>query len=135
MSGRIIFIPESGDARDPVDVTAAMGALYDLCLNSMDYGSGFWTYEDANPVAEMAELMDWDGKEGITKYRDNRLYDKEQSEYLSALYPGHHFPQERYSDLFVTRSPGRLDPVYHDHWYSTMGKCLWPCCEATRDEE
>jgi hypothetical protein len=38
------------------DVTEAVQALYDLVVQSLDWGSGFLTVEDAVPVADIARL-------------------------------------------------------------------------------
>jgi hypothetical protein len=50
------------------DITDAVGALYDLAVGSMDYSSGFWSEEDAVPVALLARLCGFGGAEGLEKY-------------------------------------------------------------------
>jgi hypothetical protein len=59
-------------AREPdgteVDVTTGVQALYDLALGSMDYGSGFWTSEDAAPVAEIARVCGFEGLADLECY-------------------------------------------------------------------
>lgn len=46
------------------DVTTAVQALYDLAVGSLDFGSGFWSVEETEPVAALAKLcgfgdIDW----------------------------------------------------------------------------
>jgi hypothetical protein len=131
-----------GDARD---VTDAMAALYDLAIQSMDYGSGFWSYEDAVPVAEMAELMDWEGSTEIIRYRDNQLYTSERSDWIRKTFEP---PYPSLWDVpFVTwtqRTATSVDgstfvqniqvPAPHEHVYGTLDKCFWPQCEVRRQD-
>lgn len=43
-------------AGDETDVTEAVQVLYDLVVQSMDWGSGFLSVEDVVPVYRLAEL-------------------------------------------------------------------------------
>ena len=124
---------------DPVDVTDAVGALYDLCLSSMDYGSGFWSYEDAKPVADMAALMGYESREEIDKYRDNQLFLTERAAYYQdkGIIP-FNMPYHR-EKVTITRDDGsmitqwKIIPVYHEHAFSTPGRCMWPECREKRE--
>lgn len=141
-----IYVIDSEGFGDAEDVTAAMAALYDLAVNSTDYGSGFWTYEDAKPVAEMAELMGWEGREEITKYRDDHLFKDEQSAWIRSTFErpwpslwGAPFAQ--YTQGTLTRADGSVVVqnisvcAPHEHVYGTLGKCFWPKCEVKREEK
>lgn len=50
---RIVAITEDGVEHD---VTQDVAALYDLVVGSMNFGSGFITVDDAEPLARMADL-------------------------------------------------------------------------------
>lgn len=52
-SGQFIHRDTSGTE---TDVTTDVGCLYDLVIGSMDWGSGFLTVEDAEPVVRIARL-------------------------------------------------------------------------------
>lgn len=109
-----IWVVEKGVSPD-TDVTAAVQALYDLAVNSMDYGSGFWSAEDAEPVALLAKLCGFDGRKEIEKYIESQRFMAERGAYFRDTYWG---------------VPG--DP--HDHRYAVVnGQCLWPGCKAKRE--
>ena len=46
--GRAFHRAEDGT---DTDITQGVQALYDLVISSMNWGSGFWSWEDALPVA------------------------------------------------------------------------------------
>jgi len=50
------------------DITEGVQALYDLVISSMDFRSGFWTVEDAVPVAVIARLLKFKQAEEIERY-------------------------------------------------------------------
>jgi hypothetical protein len=135
-NGKRIYVVDHDGALSPgVDVTDAVGALYDLCLASMDYRSGFWSYEDAKPVAKMAELMGYEQREAIEKYRDDQLEQAERNAfYLDNKINPYNMPHHR--ELHVkTMADGSVInqwltvPIAHDHVYATSGKCMWPKCQ------
>lgn len=138
-----IYVIDGEGFGDAVDVTDAMAALYDLAVNSTDYGSGFWTYEDARPVAEMAELMGWKGREEITKYRDDRLFKEEQSAWIRSTFERPYPALWEWPTLYAQRTLTRADGSVvvqnisvcapHGHVYGTLGKCFWPKCEVRRE--
>lgn len=54
------------------DITEGVQALYDLVISSMDWGSGFWTAEDARPVAILARRMRFERAEEAERYLRER---------------------------------------------------------------
>jgi hypothetical protein len=54
-----------------VNITEGVQTLYDLTIDSMDWGSGFLTAEDAAPVVEIAKTC------GFTRYEAAEAYVKE----------------------------------------------------------
>lgn len=69
MHGKIIHIAPGGAEHDVSDAVAAM---YDLVIGSMDWGSGFWSVEDAVPVGILARLCKFETAEDVEKYLGNR---------------------------------------------------------------
>lgn len=69
-------------ARQPdgteVDITEGVQALYDLVTSSMDWGSGFWTVEDALPVEHIARTCGFPGISEVEAYIDGRRRDEDQ---------------------------------------------------------
>lgn len=62
------------------DVTEGVQALYDLVVQSMDWGSGFLTREDAEPVAAIARFCGFTGIEEAERY----LTELDQSDAIKA---------------------------------------------------
>ncbi len=110
MNGKFVFVADDG-AQD--DVTEGVRALYDLVLSSMNWGSGFWSYEDALPVAEIARLAGFEQRDEVERYVREALHHKESAEWVAK----HELPLN-YSS------------VRHDHVWSSAGKCMWPLCNA-----
>lgn len=69
MNGRIQHVSDDGTQRD---VTEAVKCLYDLVLDSMNWGSGFWSVEEAVPVGILARLCDFDKAAKVERYLGNR---------------------------------------------------------------
>lgn len=73
---KIVVIHEDdlNDAGEAVqhDITEGVKALYDLAVESMDYGSGFWTVEDAVPVAELARTCGFNKVEELERYVEGK---------------------------------------------------------------
>lgn len=111
MNGRFVFAADDGSQED---VTEGVQALYDLVISSMDWGSGFWSYEDALPVAKIATLAGFERCDEAERYVREALHEKESAEW---------------------RRKTGLDAEYqivpHDHVWSSAGKCMWRFCEAT----
>lgn len=49
-------------------ITDWVGAIYDLVIGSLDFGSGFLTVEDAVPLASLAELLGYPANNEATRY-------------------------------------------------------------------
>lgn len=109
------------------DVTEAVQALYDLAIHSMDFGSNMWSAEDAKPVAELARLCDFEGREEIDKYLTDLAFWAEardwRSEHDELVYPK------------VSRRPAHIDwdaqqraLKGHEHVLASTGRCMWPNC-------
>jgi hypothetical protein len=118
VNGTIIHVSEDGKV---TNVTAAVQALYDLAVGSMDYQSGFWTYEDASPVAELAERCGFEGHEGISKYARDELHKREASAWQR-------------DNLSGGGSFGYEWRVPHEHAFSVAGRCMWPGCPEEKPE-
>lgn len=119
-TGRAIHRAEDGTE---TDITEGVQALYDLVISSMDWGSGFWSAEDALPVAKVGHLLGFAQIEEVDRYVAARKHE-EESQAWQALNP------------VPVRRPGvpySLTPVPHDHVFSSVGRCMWPLCEAWQD--
>jgi hypothetical protein len=79
----------------------------------MDWGSGFWSYEDALPVGEIARLCGFEQAEEVERYIREALHAKESFEW-----------QQQQQDMTLWQG------VPHDHVWSSAGKCMWPGCYA-----
>lgn len=51
-----------------VDVTEGVQVLYDHVIQSMDWGSGFLTVEDIEPILTIAEFCGFDSSEEPRRY-------------------------------------------------------------------
>lgn len=60
---------------DPTDITEGVQALYDLVIQSMDWGSGFLSIEDVEPIAKLAKACGFSGAEAADKYIEQRRED------------------------------------------------------------
>lgn len=62
------------------DVTVGVQSLYDLLIQSMDWGSGFLSAEDARPIAELARTCGFEGLEEAERYlHDQTLWEARRS--------------------------------------------------------
>jgi hypothetical protein len=50
------------------NITEGVQALYDGVIQSMDWGSGFWSIEEAAPIADIAHLCGFQGVEETDRY-------------------------------------------------------------------
>jgi hypothetical protein len=53
------------------DITEGVQVLYDLVIQSMDFGSGFLTIEDVEPMAVVADFCGFEGFEEAQRYLEN----------------------------------------------------------------
>lgn len=104
-----------------VDVTEHVSAIYDLVIGSLDFGSGFLSYEDAVPLAELARLCGFEDSEEAERYLRNEIHRREQTEY---------FKTHPESADYWTRSDPRSE---HEHVWSSVGECLYRMCGVTRE--
>jgi len=65
---RVYVITSGIPDADAVDITEGVAAMYDLLLSTMDWGSGFFTAEDAVPIAEVARAMGLPKVEEVDRY-------------------------------------------------------------------
>jgi hypothetical protein len=118
--------PEPGQVRviarcdgTETDITEGVQALYDLVIGSMDWGSGFWTAEDAAPVAALARACGFERAEEAERYLRQQQHSAEQLRFRQT------HPEEVKRWVRGERA--------HDHVFSSAGKCMWPACEAIED--
>lgn len=125
MIGHVIHRAEDGTE---TDVTEALQALYDLAVGSSGWGSGFWSAEDAEPVALMARTCGFEEVDEITKYIQDRREHEERDAFLRQHY-SEIFPDGPTDVVLRKRTANALSG--HEHVYSSaLGKCMWPGCKA-----
>lgn len=111
-----------------VDVTEAVQALYDLAINSMDFGSGMWTAEDAKPVAELARICQFGQREEIDKYIADLAHRAEAHDFVRDHYDAV-YPQRSGRSFTIEDSKvARRALEAHEHVLSSAGRCMWPGC-------
>lgn len=109
-----------------VNVTEAVKALYDLAINSIDFGSGLWTAEDAIPVAELAEICGFEQREEVQKYISKQLAWQDTSAFLLE------HPEAEAMRLTSLGTAQVVTCVPHDHVYNRVGKCMWRHCATEK---
>ena len=114
MNGKIMHVAEGGTQ---TDVTEGVQTLYDLVIGSMDWGSGFLSYEDAIPVVEIARLCGFKQAEEAERYVNDSLHERESETWRRTL-------------DFRANSIANGQRVPHDHVWSSVGKCMWTFCRA-----
>lgn len=110
MNGRAVHIADDGTQ---TDITEGVQALYDLVLASMDWGSGFLSYEDALPVAKVGRLFGFEQSEEAERYLRQQQHSMEQAKFLA---------DRSDADAWAIPVPD------HDHVFSSAGKCMWRWC-------
>lgn len=105
------------------DITEGVRALYDLAVSSMDFRSGFWTAEDARPVALLARQLGFPERQEIERY----LREQEHWDETVRWQRSHDLPGMRQARRFGVAPP-------HDHVFSASGFCMWPCCKTADPE-
>ena len=72
MCGSMIHMPKcvfvKNEEGTETDITEGVQAMYDLLINSADWGSGFLTMEDALPIAHLAKVCSFEKWEEAEKY-------------------------------------------------------------------
>ena len=56
---------------EPIDITEGVQVLYDLVTSSMDWGSGFWTEDDIQPVRALVEAVGFPGLDNVDAYLED----------------------------------------------------------------
>lgn len=135
MAGRAFH--RAGDGTE-TDITEGVQAMYDLLLSSMDWGSGFWTYEDALPVAKIGALFGFEQDAEVQRYVAKMQHEHEadawRREHPGAM-PRH--PGSWSVLLFNGAMTGLIAPEYpapHEHVLSSVGKCMWPRCRHQAEQ-
>ena len=126
MDGQFVHIAEDGTR---TDVSEGVQALYDLVLSSMDWGSGFWTWEDALPVGQIGHLAGFEKVAEVDRYVADRKHDQERRKWIrehpEAQRPLN--PASIIAGFSMTHLLGGA-PVPHEHVFSSAGRCMWPRC-------
>ncbi len=122
-----MLITDDGESHD---VTEAVKVLYDLAVNSMDFGSGFWSAEDAAPVAKLGQLCGFDGADAVRKYVSKTLASQEAQEFIrqhaDAIYPG----ENQYVTPYGRYAEAQDEALRaHECVFSSQGNCMWPLCD------
>lgn len=123
----MIVICRASDGSE-TDITEGVQTLYDMVIGSMDWGSGFLTAEDALPVVQVAKTCGFKDWQRAQDYVDDMIHSQEQARFQAE--------RRRLSDqarALVTgfdTARGMLmgDVEAHDHVFSSVGRCMWPCC-------
>lgn len=104
------------------DITEGVQALYDLVIGSMDFRSGFWSAEDARPVALLACACGFEKAEEIERYLRDREHDDQRHQFK--------IERQRAEGAHVILRWIERDgtPLPHDHVFSVAGRCMWPAC-------
>ena len=102
-----------------VNITEGVMALYDLVISSMDWGSGFWTAEDAAPVAFVARTCGFPSVGEVDRYLLARKHDEEERAFFRTI-------PEVMGSSYAQRQAAH--PA--EHVWSSAGRCVWPGCFA-----
>ena len=114
MNGRVLHVAEDGTR---TDVTEGVQAMYDLVTGSMDWGSGFLSYEDAVPVGAVARLCGFEGIAEVERYLQDALH-REESDAWRRTQPT---PTQAYVNG---------NDIPHAHAWSSAGRCMWHYCNV-----
>jgi hypothetical protein len=134
MKGRIIHV--TGSPADlhshETDITDGVQVLYDLVIQSQNFGSGFWTIEDLEPVARLAELCDFERSGDVRKYIEDEKHYRELVEWNAKNFATR--PVSVITGLGTDlKSLLGGDAESHEHVYSSVGRCMWPLCTHRRE--
>jgi len=155
MTARCYVVADDGTE---TDITDGVGALYDLVVGSMDWGSGFLTVEDATPVSVIAHACGYENAAEVDEYLAARTQETESAAWqndVSRYKHSDHTPDcDReacaagrlcpaammqgvvhlyHAPGYVSaRSPRTGEAIPHQHVYSSVGRCMWPGCKQGR---
>ena len=135
MKGRIIHVTGNPVYLHPheTDVTDAVQVLYDLVINSQNFGSGFWTIEDLQPVAALAKLCEFDRSGEVQEYIDRERHYQEVMAWQREQTPSAISALTVVSGMSLS-SLIASEPTEHEHVYSSVGRCMWPRCNHRKEE-
>lgn len=137
----MIVVVRSDDGAE-VDITEGVKCLYDMVIGSMDWGSGFWTVEDALPVAEVARACGFPNVDEVDAYLAARARDeqtrkewRENAEKNAAAREA-----ELHAKGLAAHDPAKWNLAFtgavtndHGHAFELDGvKCVWPGCTLVR---
>lgn len=109
------------DDGSEVDVTDGVQALYDIVIQSMDWGSGFLSVEDALPVLHVAKTCGFEDWQAAQVYVNSPIQNREEAEW-------------RERENFPVSGPwGHLSLEHRArgvHEFSSVGECLFPTCDV-----
>lgn len=111
------------------DITEGVQALYDLVLNSMDWGSGFLSAEDARPVALLARACGFERAAEAERYLRERRHSEEAAVFITAKNKEYGVQRQEGWQLSRPWYGNHGVPIEHDHVMSTAGRCMWPGCK------
>lgn len=96
------------------NITEGVQALYDLVIQSMDWGSGFLSMEEVVPIYDLARACGFKGWESAQAYVADEQHKVEAQAYRQA------------NPEAARHSPYRA----HAHVFSSVGRCMvWNCAE------
>ena len=123
-TGRAFHRAEDGT---DTDITEGVQALYDLVISSMNWGSGFWSWEDALPVAQVGHLLGFAEIEEVDRYVADRKHEEERQRWINEHPEAHR----------RVNSGARLgeEGVPHEHVLSSAGRCMWPRCSHQEERQ
>jgi len=129
---RVTVIARDEDGTE-TDITEGVQAMYDLVIGSMDWGSGFWSAEDALPVAKLARVCGFPRVEEAERYLQEQMHSEEQQIFLQR----HNKARDvmRILDNPADRASFRNVAPPHDHVFSSAGRCMWSWCEAREEQQ
>ena len=115
------------------DVTEGVQVLYDTVIASMDWGSGFLTVEDAEPIVAVAKACQFNGWEAAQEYVDAQRASPEQVELQHRRNLDLQRRFRREWNLIGTNLSGM--PA-HEHVFSvSTGKCMWSGCGVGEEDK
>ena len=113
------------------DVTEGVQVLYDTVIASMDWGSGFLTVEDAEPIVAVAIACQFNGWEAAQKYVDAQRASLEQVK----LQRRRNLELQRRREWNLTGTDLSDIPA-HEHVFSvSTGKCMWSGCGVGEEDK
>jgi hypothetical protein len=126
MSGIRAFV-RNADGTE-TDITEGVQALYDLVIDSMDWGSGRLTAEDARPVALLARTLGFERVAEAERYLRDQEHSDQQQQFIRDRKAAIETTGTGWVRTVQWHQPGTAQPLPHDHVFSTAGRCMWPGC-------